>query len=222
MRERIPAGYMVFIHVTGESGEGPEKIAFQPGSGIEAAPDEWHVGDSVRGNPVDTVLPRGLPDGVYQIRTGLYAPKTGQRLRVSGTRDETDRILLGTLAITDSGRGIRFTASPPALAEKRQTEHVNAGREVVDFGKVATSGSLLLEKQRAGVWLLTPFPREESFLIILKPAKLDPALHQIRVVALDAAGRSLGPVIVQERPNGGATLRPSPLQLAAHYRVYTR
>jgi hypothetical protein len=63
----------------------------------------------------------------------------------------------------------------------------------VDFGKVATDGSVRLVRQAPGVWTLTPFPRDHAFTVMLAPAAIDPALRAgVRIAALDANGHTAG------------------------------
>lgn len=206
---KIPEGYVIYIHVTGAGGTGSEKILFQPGSGLTTAPSTWKINSNNSGDLVETSLPTDLPDGEYSIRTGLYSPTIGDRLRLTGQSDETDRIIMGTIVVADSGHTIQFvqasqaTLSPEESRQTEQrTEHINAGHTLVDFGEVATDASLLLEKSGPGKWLITPFPRATPIRFTWNALKLDPALRNPSITALDRYNKPLGTVNLVKTATG--------------------
>jgi hypothetical protein len=220
--EPVPAGYVVFVHFTGASGAGSEKIAFQSGSGIDAAAEKWPVGN-IQGRPVAVTLPGNLPDGAYEVRTGLYSPSNGERLRIKGVSDGTDRILTGQLTIKDNSEHISFAQAPSASApnalDREREEHINLRKEVVDFGKAATNGSFLFEQEKPGLWILTPYPRDTPITVILRSTQIDPLLKKITVQALNNAGKPLGVVPVTESGHGELRFTLGKIPATVHYRV---
>ena len=205
----IPKGEAIFIHVTGAGAAQPEGIIFQPPSGIAAAPDRWPVGKTTVGDPVDVTLPAGMPDGSYEIKTGLYAPDAGGgRLALGGKNDGDSRIILGTLIVSDNGSTLRFQPTPaqPDLAAANRARilaHTNPNHKLVDFGVAATDGSFLLQRERAGSWTLTPFPRNTRFTIALNPPAIDGAFKSLHVEALNVNNRPVGPVAIHPAPKRG-------------------
>jgi hypothetical protein len=222
VREPIPAGEQPFVHVTGEGAQQGEGIAFQTSSGIDAMPDSWTVGQVKRGQEVEVTLPTTLPDGNYQVRIGLYAPKTGERLALRGKDDGSHRIIVGALTVADGGNTLRFTPAQEGAADpyaQERVAHANPSRLPIDFGKVTTDGSLLLERQQAGVWLLTPFPRDRKFAVQIDVNRLDPSLRGGRVEALDADNRSLGRVPIVTDSRGRIRLQVNTVPGAIRYRL---
>jgi hypothetical protein len=149
--EPLPAGESAFVHVTSQGAAAGENIVFQMGIGSASAPENWPVGRTTKGEPVNVVLPPTLGDGVYKILVGLYAPKTGERLALSGADDGSRRILVGTLTVSNSGETLRFTPAPAAAPQEdrkaqERLAHTNPKHLLVDFGKIATDGSVLLER----------------------------------------------------------------------------
>lgn len=210
--EAIPRGENIFVHVTGMGASEGEGIVFQMGSGIAAPPETWPVGQVMQGQAIEVVLPATLADGVYQIRVGMYVPKSGERLALSGEDDGSRRIVVGTLTVANGGATLRFTPTPSAQpqADRKAQErlaHTNPKHLLVDFGKLATDGSLLLERQNTADWLLTPFPRDSVFTVRLECDRLDPAFKTIQIEALDENNHVLGPVEAQPLPGEPSHIR---------------
>lgn len=222
VREAIPAGYTSFVHVTRADAALAEGIAFQFADGLPR-PDAWPVGKALVGTPVPVPLPADLKDGDYGIKVGLYAPQGGERLHLTGKDDGDRRIALGILTVSDSGRTLawRPDLGGAALSVDR-ADHTNPLHKMVHFGKIATDGSLALERRGPGDWRLTPFPRTQPFTIVLDAAKIDAKLVPLRVQALDAAGRPLGDVTLTRPaglPIGGVQFQVNTLPGAFFYRL---
>ena len=194
VQEAIPDGYVPFVHVTGADAAQAEGIAFQFANGLPA-PAAWPVGGPVLGAPVSVSLPADLKDGIYAVKVGLYNTQGGERLHLTGKDDGNRRITVGTLTVSDGGRTLAWqpeTGRSIPLVDR--ADHANPQHKIVNFGEIATDGSVALERRGPGDWRLTPFPRTQPFTVALDAAKIDARLLPLRVQALDAAGHPLGDV----------------------------
>ena len=187
VREKLPAGEAVFIHVVRPSS--PDEIPFQIPSSLPS-PDDWPVGE-LDGRNTAVTLPDDLPDGDYSIRIGLYSPNTGERVALHVKDDGSRRYEIGVLHIGDRGGKIAF--QPVSLAALA-TPGARAARpsRPIDFGPVATDESVLLERIGANRWRVTPMPRDAVFTVAVDPAALGLRSGAIQVRAFDIAGHALG------------------------------
>ena len=226
VQEAIPAGYVPFVHVTGVDAAQAEHIAFQIASGLPP-PDVWPVGKALVGTPVIASLPADLKDGVYAVKVGLYnsqdnAWADGERLHLTGEDDGNRRITLGTMTVSDGGRTLVWRPETGTTPLTDRAAHTNPLHKMVHFGKVATDGSVSLERRGPGDWRLTPFPRTQPFTVALDPAKIDARLLQLHVQALDAAGHTLGPLLMTRPttlPSGWEQFQVNTLPGAFFYRL---
>ena len=226
LREAIPKGYVPFVHVT-QFGDGGEDIVFQTGSGIDASPDTWKVGETTTGQPVNVKLADDLKDGVYTFVTGIYSPAGGDRLDLVGKDDGHHRYILGRLAVADSGNKLSFVPEPapvgPVMDElAAHLDHTNPDHKFVNFGKVATNGSVLIEREEAGSWVLTPFPRTHPFDVVLHTTEIDRALKSAKVQALDIDGKILGPVETKTVAGPAIAITVNTTPGAVRYRISNR
>ncbi len=225
VQEPIPTGYVPFVHVTGKGAAGTEDILFQFGSGLPAVPETWPVGEITQGAPLDVTLPEALPDGTYALKVGLYKPLGGDRLRLTGPDDGNHRFTLGTLVVSDGGNTIRWQpviAGTGGQLSPERAAHTNIARKMVHFGKIATDGSVSLERTGPGVWRLIPFPRTQPFSVALNAARIDPKLLPLHLEALDADGHSLGAVSSHPTaalPPGWTQFRVNTIPGATAYRL---
>lgn len=222
VQEAIPTGYVPFVHVTGVDAAQAEGIAFQLANGLPT-PDAWPVGQPMVGTPVTASLPAALTDGDYAVKVGLYALLGGSRLRLTGRDDGNRRIVLGTVTVSDSGRTLVWrpetgSAAPPV----DRADHTNPLHKMIHFGKIATDGSVALERRGPGNWRLTPFPRTQPFTVALKAEAIDVKLLPFHVQAVDADGRPLGDVTLTRPaalPGGWAQFQVNTLPGAVSYRL---
>jgi hypothetical protein len=160
-------------------------IMFQTDEAPPKPTSQWRDGETVEDGPRVITVPDHVPDGSYSITVGLW--HDSGRLRLEGFDDGEDRIVLGTLEVRNKGITLSFKPETRESENLDQLyrEHVNVNRQRVDFGPLATDGSVLMEREKDGAWLLTPFPREEKFTVALKGKTVE---------ALDAGLKPKGPV----------------------------
>jgi mannosyltransferase len=91
------ADYTVFVHLLGPDGRVRAQSDAQPVAGAFAT-SGWAPGAAF----VDRhrlTLPADAQPGEYVLQAGMYLPSTGQRLPVSRSPDEPDRVILGRVTV---------------------------------------------------------------------------------------------------------------------------
>ena len=191
--EQLPADQKCFVHFTNPTGQN-DGIVFQQDHGLPKPTQDWQPGETLVDGPFTVTVPaEGDPE--YDLVIGLFG---GPRLRLKGLDDGSQRIWLGRLKVTrENGQVTKveldLNAKGP-LGYKVEpkldfTAHLNPKGTLVDFGPVATDGSVKIERAKAALTVL-PYPREKVFTVKLDVAKvagvtnLDP--NQLRVRALSA------------------------------------
>jgi hypothetical protein len=188
MQEGFPAGYAVFDHIV----NGSNVIVGQIDDGIPSTPDTWTYNGVTEGAYVSYDM-TSAGDGTYYIRTGIYPPPSGDRLVLTGLQDSERRVVMGTLTISGGGTSVVFT--PQAFTPSPYTDlRFNNSRAVVNFGKVATDGSVRFEKESGGKWKLIPYPNNMWKFVAINTAQLDASLDPIKVQAYDQTDTLLGTV----------------------------
>ncbi len=95
-QKRIPARYTVFVHLY----DGPGRLVAQddrePALGSMPT-DTWQPGQRII-DQHDVALPAGSAGSTYRLTVGLYLPKTGQRLPVTGDGAPDNEVTLGTIS----------------------------------------------------------------------------------------------------------------------------
>ena len=156
-----------------------------------------------------------IVDGPYEIRVpakadhyhlmiGLYQ---GNPVLLKGLRDKSDRIVLARLDLKRREGKIVAMASqppkpedfPPAVAEADFSVRLNPAGTWIDFGPLATDGSVKVHRE-ADRLVVFPYPREKEFRVSLDLKALAPSSDPARVqVHALAAGtqEDLGPAPFQ-------------------------
>ncbi|MCR4412386.1 MAG: hypothetical protein NUV77_08180, partial [Thermoguttaceae bacterium] len=184
----IPAGWVPFVHFCDEEGE----IVFQ--AGHRPARFDTEQKGAFSGVAV-TSIPEGLAPGqVYELRVGIYHPKTGVRLPLSGPDDGGRRIRLGKIRLEGQGKDLTGVAWTPHQPEPDPVlARQNPEGKPIDFGATVAAGGfrLTVEGQRL---VVTPLPEaSKPSEIRIRQAQLPwrlPELAQVETLAED--GRVLG------------------------------
>jgi hypothetical protein len=166
--ERLDADYTAFVHF-GQVGEGETRdgILFQQDHATAPRSTEWTVGQVVTDGPHRLTIPEGLADGDYTWRIGLFRPG-GRRLVLEGPTDATGRVSLGVIRVVDGGRTVQYVPEAEQASARRAVyaEHLNPENRVIDFGPIATDGSVSLRREGME-WVLRTWPREVAFQVHL-------------------------------------------------------
>lgn len=180
-----------FLHFVEENPANGEGIAFQGGFQFDA------VKLSVPGKYAATAaatLPETLKTPAnYSLRLGLYDPKSGARLPLSGPNDGSGRAKGGRLSVDfkDGKPIVTWQPEGPDAVSAAREARLNTAQKIVDFGPVATNGAFRLQHSGAD-WQLTPLPHSLPFDFLLKLDQLGAQSTNISgIVAVDMDGKPL-------------------------------
>jgi len=210
--QKVPDGYLVFVHLVSKDLKDNSGIVAQFPVGIDTAPPTWPVGSQIQGSIVPVTLPEDLKDGVYEIRVGMWSPTGGGRLLLNGRDDGQSRYRVARLTVSNGGQTIISTPIPP-----RPPSEYAPNSHTVDFGSVSTNGCVEMTKRAAGKWTLIPLPRDHEFHVSLDGPAIDPAFARIRAIAIDASGNTLGTAFLLPVLDGRSVLK---VNLPAHTVAY--
>ncbi len=96
-RSVIEDSFSVFFHVVAEDGTLLAQADGVPGGGLYALPT-WEPDETIIDRFV-VQIPPDAPAGTYEVRTGIYEPNSGLRLRVTEGSDAPDYVVVGTIEI---------------------------------------------------------------------------------------------------------------------------
>lgn len=170
----------VFVHAMDEE----ESIRFQGDHRPPVPTTEWH------GEVITTAqmkVPAGTPPGSrFEIRAGLYDPRTGRRYPLTGLDDGNFGQRLGTFVVPAEGEQTASVmwSSPEDGANPR----VNLAAAPIDFGGVVTAGGCRIEKDGKGLRVIA-LPSSAAFDVRIDWAALPWDLPPpTRIEYLDSAG----------------------------------
>jgi len=200
--ERLPNDAHCFVHFLNKSASNHEKIAFQQDHALPTPCTTWRPGQVVVDGPYEISLPEDQTFTQYDWVIGLYN-KRG-RLPLKGVQMGGNRVLIARIAVERGKKGVTAVrlADFAELRKRLEAErvdfraHLNPPGSFVRFDKLATDGSVKIEKGQRRL-VIFPYPREQRFKLELDLMRLAPgaASRKLRLQAL-AAGtqRPLGPV----------------------------
>lgn len=199
VNEAVDKDYSCFVHFVNPQSKNGEKIEFQQDHALPIPTSRWQPGQTVLDGPYTISVPADRFDN-YDVTIGLFKDK---RLLLEGHPYDGSRILLGRLRLQREGSSIKnislaesVTEPQPAVTRADFTSHLNPPGTWVDFGSVATDGSVKIQKDK-NVLTIFPYPRDVTFGLRLDLNKLAPnaSPDRLAVKAL-AAGtqKEMGPV----------------------------
>lgn len=186
-----------FVHFTNPSASANQGIVFQNDHGFSKPVREWKPGDVIVDGPHEVTV-ADAPWDRYAIVTGLYDAQGRVALKgpVAGDR----AYLLGELEVTqEDGKITNVKLSNYDDAVKRWaavradfSAHTNPPGTMVDFGVIATDGSVKVNLAPGGLTVF-PYPRDREFTVRIDPgqavpnATIDLARVQVRALAAGTA-----------------------------------
>jgi len=185
-----------YVHFVSPAAGTPERIAFQNDHPLPKPMSQWKAGETVTDGPHEVTIPAGVPDDTYQVLIGLF--DASGRATLPFESDGSLRYGIGT--VTVQGDQVSFAKIDPVPYPtddwRRQiARHTNPKRTIVDFGKVATNGCVIIQPMHKS-WQVTVYPREQAFKIRLRMSRLDPKAGPTgwNVQKINVNKRSFGPV----------------------------
>ncbi|MBM3476822.1 MAG: hypothetical protein FJX75_26415 [Armatimonadetes bacterium] len=193
INDALDDDYNCFVHFTSPSVDSSRGgIVFQQDHGTPKPTSQWRPGETLTDGPYEITVP---PDyDTYDLVIGLFK---GPRVRLKGIDDGGSRILIGRLMLKrENGKITDITLGDlSADAAKQQasradfTANLNPPGTWVDFGKVATDGSVKVNL-RGDSLTVFPYPRDKAFKVALDTQRILPRvkidLGKITVHALAA------------------------------------
>jgi hypothetical protein len=191
-----------FVHGVRTQAPNDEGIEFQQDHGLPKPTSQWRKGETIVDGPYELGI-SGKSDA-YDLVIGLHK---GERVQLKGLDRDANRILIARLKLKrEGGKVVGITAEkidraakPKDAAEPDFTARLNSPGTWIDFGKVATDGSVKINRQ-ADRLVVFPYPREKPFRVVLDVKALSPAVDtaglQIRALAAGTQ-RDLGPAEFQ-------------------------
>lgn len=226
VNETLDRDPISFVHFTNPSAGGNQGIVFQNDHGFGKPVRDWKPGDVIVDGPHDVTV-ADEPWERYAIVAGLYDSKGRVALKgpVAGER----AYLLGELRVTRrDGQIVNVELADFEEAVKRYaavradfSAHTNPPGTMVDFGVIATDGSVKINLAQDGLTVF-PYPRDREFTVVIDPKKavangaID--LARITVRAL-AAGTAEDMGIVPHRIENGRVVFEAGQPGAGRFRV---
>ncbi len=190
----LETDYNCFVHFTNKQREaGNQDIEFQQDHGLPKPTSRWRAGETLVDGPYEIQVKTDSFD-TFDVVIGLF--NEGGRLALRGREAGGSRILLGRLVLArENGEITDIRLIPPdelpASTEVQQadfTAHLNPAGTMVDLGKIATDGSVKVEKSD-GKLVVLPYPRDREFSVrldvtqIVPGARVDPEKVSVRALA---------------------------------------
>ena len=170
---RVPGtAYQEFVHfVSSQSPAGANTQSGATGAAPLVPTESWTIGESVADSPITYYLPSTMPDGVYQVRVGLYSGSN--RAVLYGNNDGNNRYTVGSITVSNNGSSIVFTAIPVTITSP--DPRLNSAGTVVNFGTLQTDGMILLQQQagqNAESIQLSAYPRSRDVVVQINAASV--------------------------------------------------
>ena len=190
--EALDSDYHVFVHFT-DSGPN-EGIVFQQDHEPSVPTSKWQPGQVVTDGPYEITVPESA-SGHFAWTLGLWA--SSGRVWLRAKRDQYARAVLGEIAVAPDG-SVTFSPSNAEAADDEaadQLRRMNPGRKMVDFGKVATDGAVLIGREDDALRIM-PVPWGRPINVTLQlGASQEGALRldwkRVEVIAQDTGGKEL-------------------------------
>lgn len=195
---------MIFVHFVDKAGE----IMFQADHNPPIPTTQWQgvIRSSARFN-----IPEKFGVGeTFEIRVGMWNPKTGARARLEGWDDGTARIRLAVVKLEGNDNTVTgITWTEREEREDPVVARLNPQGKMIDFGGIITNGSARLTTED-GALVITPLPNSPQFELRILWNSLPWQLKRAQTVEeMDEAGNVLASYPLQwEGDFAVLTIRP--------------
>jgi len=190
--EPLDRDVISFVHFTNPQ-VGDQGIVFQQDHALPRPVREWKKGETIADGPYEVTVPADRFDD-YAIVIGLY-DKNG-RVPLKGITGGGDAYTIGEIKLTREDGQITdiILGDLDEIAEKHAADradfsaNLNPPGTLVDFGKIATDGSVKVNRSAEALTVF-PYPRGEPFSVsldieaIVPTARVDLARVEVRALA---------------------------------------
>lgn len=148
-QEVLPAGMEPFFQLVGA---GDDKEVAYPDHGMKRAPDQWSAlekGQTVHWEP------KGLTDGDYRLKAGLWFPGKGDRFPILGGDADQRR---ATVANVKVAKGVLQLEAVNAISPELEGRDRRGPAGLQGLGPLRCEGSVRLKRSGPGEWQVWPFP----------------------------------------------------------------
>jgi len=193
VNDNLDRDYNCFVHFINGQSDHPDKIMFQQDHALPKPASQWRPGETIVDGPHEITVPASPYDS-YDLVIGLWK---NDRVLLKGIDAGGSRYLLARLQLTrENGKITNVTlgdlsgvAKEVAVGRADFTAHLNPPGTRVDFGKIATDGSVKVSRGEKNLTVF-PYPRDREFTVALDlkaiAPKASPDPRQARVHALAA------------------------------------
>ena len=198
VNDSLAADFICYVHAVNQGEPGAQHIVFQQDHALPRPTSQWRKGDVIVDGPYEFTVSDKFDD--YDLVAGLYKPGDSV-LRLQGNADRHGRIQIAKLRLEKQNGPVTMVTAgpanrPPSGSAEDFAAHTNPPGTWLDFGKVATDGSLKINRETKRL-VIFPYPRDESFRAALDLKALAPGAKrtklQVRALAVETQ-HDLGPV----------------------------
>ena len=193
VNESLDQDYHCFVHGTNPGEERGDHIVFQQDHPLPKPTRQWRKGEVIVDGP--HIFQVSGQHDQYDLVIGLFK---GARLRLKGAQAGGNRVCIAKLKLDKQAGKTRIVAEKPNPAQfpvetpADFAAHLNPAGTWIDFGKIATDGSVKINRE-PGRLVLFPYPRKQSFRVSLDLVALAPAADPLKVRV-----RKLAPLTLQD------------------------
>jgi hypothetical protein len=198
VNDSLDDDFICYVHAVNERATTGQHIVFQQDHALPRPTSQWRKGDVIVDGPYEFSVSDKFEE--YDLVAGLYKPGAAA-VHLQGNADRHGRIQIAKLRLQrKNGELTLVTAGPASIPPTGSVEdftaHTNPPGTWIDFGKVATDGSLKINRESDRL-VIFPYPRDITFRASLELQALAPAAKrtkiQVRALAAETQ-RDLGSV----------------------------
>jgi len=169
INDRLDEDYHCFVHFINPAKDPFDHIVFQQDHATPKPTSQWRPGETLTDGAYEISVPADYD--TYDIVIGLHK---GGRVSLKGPDAGGARVLIGRLVLQRDGDRITgitlgdISEDVQRLEAKRAdfTANLNPTGTWIDFGKVATDGSVKINRSPEGLTVF-PYPRDRQFRVAL-------------------------------------------------------
>jgi hypothetical protein len=199
VNDTLPENFHCYVHGIHPDESGFEGIQFQQDHPLSKPTSQWKKGERIVDGPYEFLVSDKFDS--YDLVVGLHK---GSRAVLKGPNGYDNRIAVAQLTLKkQDGKVVDIVAEKAptpvkeiATGEADFSQHLNPAGTWVDFGSIATDGSVKVNREKDQL-VVFPYPRDTAFRVSLNPKTLasaaNPARVQVRALAAGTC-QDMGPI----------------------------